>query len=536
MVTIPSIRASVENKSFFVKDKHVLHGDFLRDRKGRLLSYAGGFSVVYPYVTTNGEKWAFRCWHADISNSQDRYEAIAEVVRVSHLPFLTEFIYERVGIVVESEEFPTIRMKWVDGETLKKYICAHKSSADDLSKLAENFLYITREMHSRSLAHGDLQHGNIIVSSDGMIHLIDYDSFFCPALKGESDTVTGLQDYQHPSRKTNKVVSDKLDYFSELVIYLSIKAMAARPSLIEKYNVAETEYLLFTKEDYIDLEHSAIYSDISSLGGEFRELLNILKGYLSCTEIDQLQPFEVLMMEGRIIFSVSPTKAVRNQEKVTLSWEVPFEATVSVLQESKKKTLATDKKGTLTFALGDNVIFKIIAKTTKGNTIEKQAAVTVFDKGDISFTADKMYVFPHIPIRLSWEAKNVIKIWFNGKEVEAVGHAVVEQEKATTYIVKAIDEFGEIEKRLEVGMLPIPQVKAIMVPTPTVTNNISITIHEPKLSVEVKFPQINMHLITAEVPRVKSFTELGYASECGLPMVHRKGLSELLKKLLKKKN
>ena len=67
MPTIPSIRTSIENQSVLIRDPHAKNGQFLRDARGRLRSYSGGFTVVYPY-TSNGEKWAFRCWHAELGN------------------------------------------------------------------------------------------------------------------------------------------------------------------------------------------------------------------------------------------------------------------------------------------------------------------------------------------------------------------------------------------------------------------------------------------------------------------------------------
>ena len=237
MPTIPSIRTSVENKEVLVLDEHAKKSTFRRDARGRLIAYAGGFSVVFSYDLPDGTKWAFRCWHSDISNTQKRYETISEAIQKAHLAFLCDFDYIEKGINVEGIIYPTTRMRWIEGITIKEYICKYRQSKDKLIALAENFLAMTRSLHEQSLAHGDLQHGNILVSNDHQLYLVDYDSFYCPQLKGEEDTVTGLPDYQHPARKSNKAVSEKLDYFSELIIYLSILAIAESPSLVDKYKV-----------------------------------------------------------------------------------------------------------------------------------------------------------------------------------------------------------------------------------------------------------------------------------------------------------
>lgn len=517
MTTIPDIRTSIENKNSLVIDKHAQQGTFLRDDRGRLLAYAGGFSVVFPYCTNNGEKWAFRCWHADVSNTQRRYEIISESIRHSGLSFLTDFIYEKEGIIVDGTVYPTIRMKWVEGLPIKEYICNNRTSRGILNNLADDFIRMTREMHLKSLSHGDLQHGNILVDANGAIHLIDYDSFYCPALKGEPDNVTGLPDYQHPSRITNKVVSEKLDYFSELIVFLSIKAIAAQPSLIDKYKIKDSDRMLFSKEDYLDLEHSEIYNDIHALGGEFREMLGVLKEYLCYHDIDYLKPFESLMMERKVLFSVSSSKVIRNTQEVKLSWAVPFDASVCVSCVGGKKELSHEKDGKLSFTLDNTETFKIEIQPKTGQRLMKLAKVDVFDKCRISFSSDKLYVFPGIPILLSWTVSNAKKVWLDGEEVYSTGQRIVEQTKSTTYVITAEDEFGKEERELEIGMLPIPQVKSILIPIPEVTNSISVSICQPKYKVGVEFPNINIGFITAEKPRIKSFTDMGLAAEIHLP-------------------
>lgn len=517
MTTIPDIRTSIENKNSLVIDKHAQQGTFLRDARGRLLAYAGGFSVVFPYCTNNGEKWAFRCWHADVSNTQSRYEIISESIRHSGLSFLTDFIYEKEGIIVDGTVYPTIRMKWVEGLPIKEYICNNRTSRGILNNLADDFIRMTREMHLKTLSHGDLQHGNILVDAKNAIHLIDYDSFYCPALKGEPDNVTGLPDYQHPSRITNKVVSEKLDYFSELIIYLSIRAIAEQPSLIDKYKIKDSDRLLFSKEDYFDLEHSEIYNDIHALGGDFRELLDVLKEYLSYQDIDSLKPFETLMMERKVIFSVSSPKAVRNTQEVKLSWAVPFDASVCVSRVGDKKKLSCEKYGKLNFTLGKTETFKIEIHPKTGPSLVKLAKVDVFDKCTISFSSDKLYVFPRIPIILSWIVTDAKKVWLDGEDVPSIGQKIVVQTKNTTYVITAEDEFGKEERKLEIGMLPIPQVKSILVPIPEVTNNLSVSICQPKYNIGVEFPNIDIGMITAETPRIKTFTEMGLAAEIHLP-------------------
>lgn len=518
MPTIPSIRTSVENKEVLVLDEHAKKGTFRRDARGRLIAYAGGFSVVFPYELPDGTKWAFRCWHSDISNTRKRYEIISDAIKRANLEFLCEFNYIEKGINVEGNIYPTTRMRWVEGITIKDYICKYRQSKDKLKVLAENFLLMTQALHEQSLAHGDLQHGNILVGDDHRLNLVDYDSFYCPKLKGEEDTVTGLPDYQHPSRKSNKSVSEKLDYFSELIIYLSIMAIAEAPFLVDKYKVEDADRLLFSKEDFDDITKSQIYKDIQSLGKQFQELLDVLEEYLKCNSIDDLLPFDTFLLEKRIQFSSSVTKAVRDKQTVVVNWLVPFDANVTLSEKKSGQKWDVDTKGHKSMTLSEDATFEIEIKTNEGKTFKKDISIRVFDECEIDFSADKYYIFPTIPVTLSWNVKNAKKVWLDKEEVEAKGTKVIEPEKAVSVVLSAEDEFGVKEKRIDIGMLPIPQVKALLVPTPNIVSNMSITIKQPRYNVDVKFPTIDIDWIKAEVPRVKSLTGLGLFRKLSPPL------------------
>ena len=326
MLTIPNIRTSVENQHSLILDPHAKNGTFLRDARGRLVSYSGGFSVVYPY-TIKDEKWVFRCWHSNLGNVRRRFNAISESIRKSKAKYLCNFEYVDEGIVVEGKIYPTTRMRWVEGMNLKNYICKYRSDKNRLLQLAENFLQMVKEMHCNNFAHGDLQHGNIIVNESGEIFLVDYDSFYCPSLKGEPEIVTGLKDYQHPLRSSNLTVSEKIDYFSELIIYLSILSIAYNPSLVDKYNVELADRLLFEASDFEDIQHSRVYSDIYDLGGEFVILLQILEIYLSKKDLSDLLPFDILidqLTEDPIInsFRTSCGTKILKGKRLTFLWEV----------------------------------------------------------------------------------------------------------------------------------------------------------------------------------------------------------------------
>ena len=116
---IRQIEISIENKVNFVLDEHGKKGEFKKDKRNRLVKHVGGYSVVFPYVASNGEKWAFRCWHTmkkeDITA---RCQTISETIKKSKLSFLSEFIYIDEGITVQGKKEPVSRMRWVEGLNL----------------------------------------------------------------------------------------------------------------------------------------------------------------------------------------------------------------------------------------------------------------------------------------------------------------------------------------------------------------------------------------------------------------------------------
>ena len=295
MPTIPEIKISIENKDLFVKDEFVRKGVFQRSSNGNLVMFTGGFTAVFPVVVQN-EKWAFRCWHANMGNTAQRFKKIAQCVKSSQAPYLCDFAYVDTGILVDGKMYPTTRMKWVEGKTIKDYICDNAYNKTKLQELGDRFLGLIKDMHNRGYAHGDLQHGNILVGNNESLFLVDYDSFYCPALKGEKDIIKGLVDYQHPARINNSFANEKLDFFSELIIYTSIYAIAENPGLVTKYHMANSEKMLFSKIDFNNINGSVIYKDLKSLNNSrVNKLLDILSLYLSKKCIDELEPFDHLL-------------------------------------------------------------------------------------------------------------------------------------------------------------------------------------------------------------------------------------------------
>ena len=237
-------------------------------------------------------------------------------------------------------------------------------------------------------------------------------------------------------------------------------AIAEAPSLVDKYKVDDADRLLFTKEDFDDITKSQIYKDIQSLGNKFQELLEVLEEYLKCNSINDLLPFDTFLLEKKVVFTSSVTKAIRDKQMVVVNWSVLFDAEVTLEHEGNGEGQIVESKGRIATVLSEDGIFQLTAKISDGRVIKRELTIKVFDECEIDFKADKYYIFPTIPVTLSWNVKYAKKVWIDKKEVEAKGTKVIEPEKAVSVVLSAEDEFGVKEKRIDIGMLPIPQVKS----------------------------------------------------------------------------
>ncbi|MBQ9312126.1 MAG: protein kinase family protein [Bacteroidales bacterium] len=283
-----------------ISDKSINKDCFEKTSMGELMLSAGNFAVVFKY-RKNGVLYSFRCWYKEsgyVENLCSRWNIISNVLKSFSVDYLSKYNYDRYGIVINTEKHPVLTTEWIAGDNLLKYVYNNSFSKNSLLRLSEHFLNICKDMYNKKIAHGDLQHGNILVEHTGKIHFIDYDSFYSPALDGYEDIVHGLPFYQHPARFRNKYSNEKLDYFSELIIYLGILVISEKPEFAKTYHLdsKDTESFLFTVKDFSDLKNSKIYNDIKSLNNEsLNKLLSILDLYLQKKDINELEPFWTLI-------------------------------------------------------------------------------------------------------------------------------------------------------------------------------------------------------------------------------------------------
>ncbi|WP_078624330.1 hypothetical protein [Streptomyces monomycini] len=224
-------------------------------RLGLPRAVSGAFASVFSLTSAaSGQRYAVKCFTRHVPDQEQRYEAISS--RLALLdpaglsqPWKLGFEYLPDAVRVGKDLYPVLKMDWIKAVTLSAWLDAHHSDRPAVGRLADRFEALTRDLSAHGIAHGDLQHGNLLVASDGTFRLVDYDGMYVPALAGLGGTERGHRNYQSPLRG-NDDFGAELDRFSAWVIFLSLKAIAVDPALWNRLHEPSGEFLLLTEEDF----------------------------------------------------------------------------------------------------------------------------------------------------------------------------------------------------------------------------------------------------------------------------------------------
>ncbi|MEF8817465.1 MAG: hypothetical protein V5A20_12405 [Salinibacter sp.] len=274
----------------------------------------GSFAAVFPVTTEAGERYAVKCFLAERPDQQARYEAVAQALDAADHDAFLEFAYQPEGLSVRGEAYPLLKMEWAAGTTLNRFVEEHLDRPDRLDRLAEAWAGLMADLESMDLAHGDLQHGNVLVErgEEGpRLRLVDYDTLYVPALEGRASAEVGHRNYQHPDR-TDADFGPTLDRFAGLVIYAALRACAVRPELWDEYDTGEN--LLFRDADFYAPEESPLFDALAETG-PLQEVQAALRTacYVQPTDVPPLSA----VREGRLEpsqVSVSRSEARRGRD------------------------------------------------------------------------------------------------------------------------------------------------------------------------------------------------------------------------------
>jgi hypothetical protein len=251
---------AILNPGVCFADAELKHGQPHTNNWGLPLPWSGQFACVFRLKTKAGLR-AVRCFTSQVTDQQDRYAALHDHVSGSAAPMLADFEYQPQGVLVKGEWYPIVKMEWIAGETLDRVVeryCANKD-AQALSGLAKQWMKVVDGLQRRQIAHGDLQHDNILVNN-GSIQLVDYDGIYVPGLHHLSGLELGHPHYQHPGRKLSDY-GPGIDNFPALVIYLSLIALAGDSTLWDRFH--QDKHLILRNEDYRLRSESPLFLELT---------------------------------------------------------------------------------------------------------------------------------------------------------------------------------------------------------------------------------------------------------------------------------
>ncbi len=258
---------------------------------------SGSFATVYR-VELGIRRFAVKCFTKPVPDQEMRYRAIGAHLRAQNLPYTVGFDFLSEGVRVSPRWYPVLKMDWLDGQRLDRYIEAHLADQRRLQNLIPQWCQLVTSLERASIAHGDLQHGNILVVGDAL-RLIDYDGMWVPALNGLPSNELGEPNYQSPQR-SQRDFGPELDNFSSWVIAISLFAVARDPSLWSRFQGGD-KCLLFRKVDFENPTGSALIRALrTSRDADLREASALFEDLL------YLPLYQVPRLDGSLLSARTP--------------------------------------------------------------------------------------------------------------------------------------------------------------------------------------------------------------------------------------
>lgn len=316
MPTSTNYQDAIQNPMSCFRDADLQQSLPKTNKLGLPIAFSGSFAVVFP-MTGAGRKWAVRCFLTYQQDQEPRYEKISQYLKQKQPSWMVGFDYLKQGIKVNGNWYPILKMEWIDGETLNNYIQNNSNDGQQIQLLPQKFLQLVHELRRDSIAHGDLQHGNILLVN-GRLKLVDYDGMYVPGLDGMPSNELGHRNYQHPSRTAHDFGLN-IDNFSAWSIYVTLLALSFVPELCRLVNAAD-DHLLLKREDINDPASSHVLHSLKAINDtNFQSIINLFHNIIYSSDISNIPP---LSDRRDMMTSVKPSGADLKTETpdTNLSW------------------------------------------------------------------------------------------------------------------------------------------------------------------------------------------------------------------------
>jgi eukaryotic-like serine/threonine-protein kinase len=209
---------------------------------------ASGNAAVVFKARVEGYDTALRFYIREDASSRERYAALGRHFAERRIEdCVAHPTWVDGAISLNDASWPMVRMTWVDGRTLEAYVghLASTGNTSALASLAAAWRGLVARLQDAEFAHGDLQHGNVLVDTSSSLRLVDFDGSWIGAFSGGPPPhETGHPNYQRTGREWGRW----MDTFPGLVIYTALLTLSRRPASWEQLHNGEN--MLFSAEDF----------------------------------------------------------------------------------------------------------------------------------------------------------------------------------------------------------------------------------------------------------------------------------------------
>lgn len=296
---------AIQNLCATAGDDELRRGEPAVNSLGLPMPYTGNFADVYKVnCAQTGNTWAVKCFTREVPGLCDRYREISRCLDQARLPFMVDFRYVNEGLRVAGRWFPILKMRWVEGLNLNRFVAESLAQPTMLRQLLDLWVKLSVRLREKGIAHADLQHGNVLLVPEpqsGKLHLrlVDYDGMYVPALSGRRSGELGHPCYQHPARLKEGTYSSDVDRFSHLAIYAGIRCLlVGGRELWDRYDTGEN--LLFRERDYAAPDQSAVFAELWSM--RHPELLALVGNLILAAKspLHQSPLLSELVVDGKV--------------------------------------------------------------------------------------------------------------------------------------------------------------------------------------------------------------------------------------------
>ncbi|MCY2991351.1 MAG: hypothetical protein NTY19_26280, partial [Planctomycetota bacterium] len=129
---------AIQNLRQLVSDEELQTGELAVNAFGLPLVWTGNFADVYRvHCPQTGNTWAVKCFARETPGLRERYRQITAHLQGNSLGFTVDFQFVEPGLHIGNQWVPILKMRWVEGLTLNKFVSQYADQPKTLQKLLQ---------------------------------------------------------------------------------------------------------------------------------------------------------------------------------------------------------------------------------------------------------------------------------------------------------------------------------------------------------------------------------------------------------------